>query len=72
VFALRYIHPENSASFSGDTSIQSTFSSIGIKPIVQNNGKPVDIRVVIVGDMIDESTSVQEKVGAFIDVTLLP
>ena len=45
---------------------------IGLWPILQNEGQPIDIRVVVVGSVERDNVLTDEQVGAYIDLTLLP
>lgn len=45
---------------------------IGLQPTVLNEGKPVDVRVIVVGRVAQNGTPTNEQVGAWVDVTLQP
>jgi hypothetical protein len=45
---------------------------VGLWPILENEGKPIDIRVVLIGYVFKDNAITNEQVGAYIDLTLLP
>jgi hypothetical protein len=47
---------------------------IGISavPMIVNEGKPVDIRVIVIGSVVRDGTPTSEQVGAYVDLTLQP
>lgn len=46
--------------------------TFGIDPDILNNGKPVDILVVVVGNVYENGTMTDKKTGAYIIFTLKP
>jgi len=44
---------------------------IPLSPKIENHQKPIEIRIVVFGNLVDEQ-KIPEEVGAFIDMTLYP
>ena len=43
-----------------------------IYPIIENTDEPINLRVVITGNIFRDGKQTDTKVGAYIDVTLYP
>ncbi len=46
--------------------------SVSVKPDIQNEGQPVTVRVVVVGETLAADGVKDEQVAAYVDVTLQP
>lgn len=45
---------------------------IGLWPLLENEGNPIEIRVVVVGNVERNNVMTDEQVGAYLDLTLEP
>jgi hypothetical protein len=68
---MRYIPPGNTQVSPKSTGLPGVIG-IGLLPELRSEGKPIEIRVVVVGNLEKNNELTNEQVGAYIDITLQP